>query len=85
MNIEFPGPAVPANDGGISFKAVVDGKTVACKFSMEVLQDVEPSLSMSSQETQFESSKQKLLQIAERKIREGKVINGVVNIFTADL
>ena len=85
MNIEFPGPSVPAEDGGISFKSVVNGETVACKFSMEVLQDVDPNLTMESPTQQFESSKSTLLQIAEKKIRDGKVDNGVIRIFTADL
>ena len=85
MDIEFPGPGVPAEDGGISYRAIVDGQNVACKFSMEALQDTDPSLTMKSPEHQFESSKSTLLQIAEKKIRDGKIENGVVHIFTADL
>ena len=85
MNIEFTGPCVPAEDGGISFRAIVDGQTVACKFSSEALQDVDPNLTMSSSEDQFEASKSTLLQVAENKIRKGAVANGVVHIFTADL
>jgi len=85
MNIEFPGPAVPAEDGGISFRALVDDQTVACKFSMEALQDVNPEYSMASPSEQFESSKPILLQIAEKKVRAGDVSNGVVHIFTRDL
>jgi len=40
---------------------------------------------MATPERQFESSKATLLQIAEKKIREEKVSNGVVHIFTEDL
>ena len=85
MDVSFPGPAIPAKDGGISFRAVVDGQTVACKFSTEALQDVKPSLTASPPSTQFEESKQVLLNIAEKKIRSGQVTEGVVRIFTADL
>ena len=85
MTIEFPGPAVPAEDGGISYRAIVDGKTVACKFSTEALQDVNPDLTMSNPADQFESSKARLLEIAERKISAGKIADGVVHIFTRDL
>lgn len=85
MKIEFPGPAVPAEDGGISFRAIVDGQTVACKFSMEALQDVDPSLTTASPAAQFEQSKSVLLSIAEKKIRAGHVSNGIVHVFTADV
>lgn len=76
---------MPAEDDSISFRAIVDGQTVACKFSMEALQDIDASLTMAIPSDQFESSKAILLQIAEKKIREGKVENNVVHIFTADL
>ncbi len=85
MNIEVPGPAVPAEDGGISYRALVDGETVACKFSTEALQDVNPALTMSSSTVQFESSQARLLEVADRKIRAGHVVDGVVHIFTRDL
>ena len=85
MLIEFVGSAVPAEDGGISFRAKVDGQAVACKFSMEALQDVNPSLTMAAPVKQFEASQGVLLEIAEKKIRAGKVENGVVRVFTQDL
>ena len=61
MNIEFPGPAVPMQDGGISSKAVVDGETVACWFSMEALQDIDPALTQTQPIDQFEASMSVLL------------------------
>lgn len=85
MNIEFPGPAVPAEDGGISFRAKVDGETVACKFSWEALQDVEPANRLEEPMEQFEANQTLLLGIAEEKIRNGEVTDGVVGIFTADV
>ena len=44
--IEFIGPAVPASDVGISCRARVDGKVVACHLSAECLQDADPILTM---------------------------------------
>ena len=85
MNIEFPGPAVPAEDGGISFRALVDEQTVACKFSREALQDINPDLTMMSPADQFEASKSRLLAVAAKKIRAGMVANSVVQVFTQDL
>lgn len=85
MIIQFPGPAVPAPDGGISYRALVDGESVACMFSMEALQDVNPELSNLDSHSQFEASKPYLLQIAERKILSNGVENGVVRIFSADV
>lgn len=85
MKIEFLGPAVPSEKDEISFKALVDDKTVFCKFSMEALQDVNPDLTMASPAKQFEASKPALLAAAEIKIRAGHISNGIVNIFTRDL
>lgn len=85
MEIDFVGPAVPAEDGGISFRAMVDGQPVACKFSMEALQDVNPNLTMAAPIEQFEARRSALLAVAEKKIRTGKVANGVVTVFTQDL
>ena len=85
MNIEFSGPAVPAEDAGISFRVLVDGQTVACKFSMEALQDINPDLTMMSPADQFEASKSRLLAVAAKKIRAGMVANSVVQVFTQDL
>ena len=85
MKIEFIGPAVGADDGGISFKVLVDGQTVACRFSMEALQDIKPAITTASAADQFEASKSTLLALAEKKISAGMVSNGVVQIFTRDL
>ena len=85
MDIKFPGPAVPAEDGGISYRAKVDGQTVACHFSCEALQDVNPALSNAEAIEQFNASQGHLLSIAEKKIRANQVVNGVVRIFTADV
>lgn len=85
MDIEFPGEMVPAEDGGLSVRALVDGETVACQFTVEALEDVNPDLTMSDREAQFAASKNYLLRVAEQKIRAGEVVNGVVQIKSVDV
>jgi len=83
--IEFIGPAVQVSDAGISYRARVDGKYVACHFSPECLEDVDPTLTTETPMSQFESSMSRLLEITEKKIRAGQIDGGIVHIFTADL
>ena len=85
MEINFCGPAVPGEDGGISYRVIVDGKTVACKVSMEALQDIDPANRQSNPMAQFESHQGRILQIAENKIRNGDVQDNKVWILTKDL
>ncbi len=85
MEIEFCGPAVPASDGGISYRAKVNGETVACRVSLEALQDIDPSSYQSDSMAQFESHQHTLLAIAETKIRNGLVSDGQVWVLTGDL
>lgn len=85
MNVQFPGPAVPMQDGGISYRAIVDGATVACQFTWEVLQDVNPELTEEQPINQFNSSADLLRAIADQKIRSGGVVNGIVRVSTSDL
>ncbi len=84
MDIVFPGFGVVTLDG-YSYRALVDGQTVACHFTSEVLQDVNPNHRFDDMESQFMNSCDVLLAIAERKIRAGKVKEGVVRIFSMDL
>ena len=85
MNVEFPGPAIPADDGGVAFRAFVDGEIVSCRFSMEALQDVNPQLTMEEPLAQFEASRETLLDAASKKIEKGLIQNGVVWVYTQDL
>lgn len=85
MNVQFPGPAVPMQGGGISYRATVDGVMVACQFTWEALQDVNPELTLDQPINQFNSSAERLLSIAEKKIRSGGIVNGVVLVSTSDL
>lgn len=85
MNVQFPGPAVPMQDGGISYRATVDGVTVACQFTWEALQDVNPEFTLDQPINQFNFSAERLLAIAEKKIRNGGIVNEVVLVNTGDL
>lgn len=85
LKIEFLGPAINAPDGGIAYKALVNGETVSCRISMEALQDINPETRLDDPMSQFEMNQFTLLEIAEEKIRVGDVENGVVWVYTADV
>jgi hypothetical protein len=85
MNVQFLGPAVPMHDGGVSYRATVNGTTVACQFTWEALQDANPALTQVQPIDQFNASINRLLTIAEHKICSGGVVNGVVRVSTSDL
>ncbi|PZU55464.1 MAG: hypothetical protein DI561_02005 [Thauera sp.] len=72
-------------DGGISYRATVDGVTVACQFTWEALQDVNPEFTLDQPINQFNFSAERLLAIAEKKIRNGGIVNEVVLVNTGDL
>ncbi len=84
MNIDFTGPAMPLSDGGVSYRAVCDGQKIACWFSWEALQDVDPHRTQLAPMEQFEASRDQLLGMARQKIEQGSVINGVVEITLED-
>lgn len=85
MKIEFPGPAVPIEGNGISFRAMVDGQTVACQFTAEALQDANPDLRSLLPMEQFSANQWRLLSVAEKKLRAGNITQGIVTIFAADI
>ena len=85
MKVTFPGPMVPMLDGGISFGARLGEQTIACWFSWELLQDVNPALTGATVMEQFNASKIKLLALAEQKILAGQIEDGIVKIGTGDL
>lgn len=85
MEISFIGPAIEADDGGVAYRAKLDGKTISCRFTAECLEDANPRLIGLSPVRLFEANSGKLLEIAHRKIRENEVESGVVWIFSRDL
>jgi hypothetical protein len=85
MKIDFIGPAVIADDGGVIYPALLNGQKLACHFSYEALDDVEPDGIMGDALEHFNNHQLKLLSIAEQKIRSGHAHDGSIQIFTADL
>ena len=85
MKIEFIGPPVLAEDGGIFYAAKLDGQTLLCHFSYEALEDVDSDAIQGNAVTLFEMHQLKLLSIAEKKIRDGHAHDGQIQIFSNDL
>jgi hypothetical protein len=85
MKIEFVGPATIAHDGGVYYPALLDGQPLACHFSYEALDDVEPDEILGDALTHFKNHQLKLLSIAEQKILNGHAYDGKIQIFSSDL
>jgi hypothetical protein len=83
--LEFIGPVQPAQDGGITYMAIVDGEEVNCHFTWLALCAVDNQQQPASAKMLFENSKGKLLAIAEKKIREGKIEDRLVWIDREDV
>lgn len=85
MKIEFIGPPVLAEDGGIFYAAKLDGQALLCYFSYEALEDVDSDAIQGDAIILFEKHQLKLLSIAEQKIRNGHAHGGQIQIFSNDL
>lgn len=85
MSIEFTGPAIPAPDGGVAYRILVDGSTISCRITLEALQDIDPANNQNDQMAQFQTHSSRLLSITESKIRNGEIENNVVWVRTADV
>jgi hypothetical protein len=85
VKIDFIGPAIIADDGGVIYSALLNGQKLACHFSYEVLDDVEPDGIMGDALEHFNNHQLKLLSIAEQKIRRGHAHDGQIQIFSSDL
>jgi hypothetical protein len=72
-------------DGGISYRALVGDTTVACWFTWEALQDVNPEFSQETPMNQFLASQDQLLAIARDKILKGHTAGTVVHIGKNDV
>ncbi len=83
--IEFTGPAVMADDGGVNYAAKINGDAVRCHFTEETLQDVDPDDLHGNPLAQFEAHRFRLLAAAEQKIQKGLVNNGMISVYTSDL
>ena len=85
MSIEFTGPAIPATDGGVAYRILVDGNTISCRVTLEALQDIDPANNHNDPMAQFQAHSSLLLSIAESKIRNREIENNVVRVRTADI
>ncbi|MBU3548116.1 DUF1488 family protein [Polynucleobacter sp. P1-05-14] len=85
MNIEFTGPAINADDGGVLFRARVDGVWVRCHFTYEALQDIDPTDLQMNPMAQFERHRALLLSLAEDKILKGHLNNNLAVVYTGDI
>lgn len=85
MNIEFTGPASIAVDGGVEYRAKIDGADIICHFSYELLEDVDPNEILGNPLEQFQNHQLKLLSIAEKKILDGHIHDDRLQVFTNDL
>ena len=84
MKIEFSGNSAQLLEA-VSFQASVDGANVSCRVSIEALQDIDPQNRMDNPLSQFSSNRSLIEHVAEKLIRNGRVINGQLYITNADL
>ena len=85
MNIEFIGSARRAEHGSIVQEARVDGRLVICQFISEVLHECDPDQPYKRSLERFHAHRDRLLNIAARKIMAEAVNKDIVNIFTSDV
>jgi len=84
MKIEFIGPARRAEHGIILHYAKVDGEQVICQFISEVLHECDPDHPYYRSLDRFHAHRERLLNIAAKKIEQG-IAGPIVNIFTSDV
>lgn len=85
MNIKFIGPAIKLPDDGVGFLVKLDGNDIQCKFSYEVLEDIDPDNIFGDPIVHFSKHQLKLLSIAEQKMLNGHTHNGILQITSSDL
>jgi hypothetical protein len=85
MDIVFTEQFTAAADGGIQCEIKVDGKPVACTFSLGALEDVNPDTADMSPEDQFQMNMERLHAIAQEKIFKGKIENGTLRVTGEDV
>ena len=83
--IEFVGSPRGASGKGIVVDALADGLAVVCHFHPEVLKEAAANAASGSPKELFELKKSTLLQVAERKLRNGQFNSGKALIGTSDV
>lgn len=84
MDITFTDTFTSTSEG-VSFQALVDGKSVPCHVSVQVLKGIGPANRFSDPTTLFQNNRGRLQAAAERKIRAGQLLDGSVYIRMQDL
>ncbi len=84
MKIDFIGPARRVEHGSVIQEASVDGNVIICQFISEVLHECDPDRPYHRSLDRFEAHRERLLEIAARKISL-EPSNRIVNIFTSDV
>jgi len=85
MKIEFIGPASLGESQSVIYSAMLDGRPLACHFSYELLEDLDPDSLLGDPLEHFAKHQLKLLSIAEQKILNGHAHNGKIEIYSGDL
>jgi Protein of unknown function (DUF1488) len=83
--VEFIGPAQPAQDGGLTCFAMVDGERVKCHFTWDALVDCGQLTQPATAEDLFDAGRSRLLEIATRKIGAGEIDDGMVWVAREDM
>lgn len=84
-NIQFVGPPQPAQDGGLTCFAIVNGERVNCHFTWEVLTECGQLPHPATAEDLFDAGQASLFDTAVRKIRAGDIDSGMVWVAREDL
>jgi uncharacterized protein DUF1488 len=83
--IQFIGPAQPAQDGGLTCFAIVDGERVKCHFTWEALFECGHLPQPATVEDLFDAGQRRLFDTAVRKIRAGDIDDDMVWVDREDL
>ncbi len=83
--VEFIGPAQPAQDGGLTCFAIVNGERVKCHFTWEALVECGNLRQPATAEDLFDAGQMRLLDIATRKISAGEIDDGMVWVAREDV
>ena len=84
-DIQFIGPAQPAQDGGLTCFAMVNEERVKCHFTWEALFECGHPRQPTTAEELFDAGQRRLLDTAARKIRAGDIDDGMVWVAREDL
>lgn len=85
MEIVFTEEFTTAADGSVVCEIKIDGKPVACSFSLGALEDVNPDTADLAPGEQFQMNMERLHAIAQEKVFKGKIENGALRVTAEDV